>query len=321
MKYEELKKSLEKNIEPAYLLHGTDFFLLNHALSLIEKSCNIEIKEFNYQKFSDKFDMDILLSALNTLPINDSKKMIYLDLTSLNKIPTLNLLYDYLKAPNESTCLVINIGANISVEDFKASITVVNCNKIEKSIAYKFLRKQFLKYNKTIKQDALDMFYNYTLGDLSVAQYEIIKIVNFIGDKEQIEIEDIIQITNEIIDFQVFDLTNNLARKNSKEVFRICSCLKKSKEGYKNILNLLYSHFRRLFYVSILNDLKNAELSKMLGVKEYAVIQYKNQAKQFTKRQLKSIVELCNISDYNTKTSNSSIDGAVELIILKILNM
>ena len=47
MKFIELKKDLEKNIRPAYLISGNDRYLCYSALELIKKALNITLVEMN----------------------------------------------------------------------------------------------------------------------------------------------------------------------------------------------------------------------------------------------------------------------------------
>ena len=65
----------------------------------------------------------------------------------------------------------------------------------------------------------------------------------------------------------------------------------------------------------------NAEVAKMLGVKEYAVKMTMKQVNLFSKAHLKKINELCIKLDYDLKQSNISIDNAINLVVLQILNM
>ena len=59
----------------------------------------------------------------------------------------------------------------------------------------------------------------------------------------------------------------------------------------------------------------------MLGVKEYAVKKGVEQSKLFTKRQLKDIVDSFAELDFETKSSDISLDNAIDYIVLKILNL
>ena len=93
------------------------------------------------------------------------------------------------------------------------------------------------------------------------------------------------------------------------------------KDEYRTLPALIFAHFRRLFMISLNKSNTNLELSKMLGIKEYAVKISSNQVKLFTKSQLKKIHELCVKLDGDLKQSNISTHNAINLIVLTILNM
>ena len=82
---------------------------------------------------------------------------------------------------------------------------------------------------------------------------------------------------------------------------------------------LIYKHFRRLFFVSITKE-SRSDLAKMLGVQEYAITKAQEQARLFSKRQLKEINDICIKLDYDLKNSNITVNNAIDLLVLKILN-
>ena len=97
--------------------------------------------------------------------------------------------------------------------------------------------------------------------------------------------------------------------------------MKSKKDEFRTLPAIIFSHFRRLFMVALNTDRSRLELSQMLGVKEYAVKMTMAQVALFTKSQLKKINELCVKTDFDLKQSNISIENAINLIIMNILNM
>jgi len=97
--------------------------------------------------------------------------------------------------------------------------------------------------------------------------------------------------------------------------------MKAKKDEYRTLPALIYSHFRRLFMVSLNREMNRGELSRLLGIKEYAVKMTLAQVDYFSKSALKKINELCTKLDYDLKQSNVSIDNAINLLVLEILNI
>lgn len=325
MKFEELKKSLIDKVYSAYLLKGVDEYLLSSAYNLIYKYANIEMPDLNLIKFSEGIiEVKEVIRALDTMPVFSEKKLVYLDLRMARKSEVKNYkeLDEYLKNPNPMSILIVNIGDNDDLDIFdKKNFCLVDCNRLDYGIVSLKIKSTFAKKGKKIDDNAIKLLADYCISDLSKILLEIDKLVSFVGDRETITTSDVSEIVTQSLEYQIFELTEALSKKNSKKVFIILGDMKAKKDEYRTLPALIYSHFRRLFMVSLNRNMDRYELSKMLGIKEYAVKMTLNQVDYFSKTNLKKINELCTQIDYDLKQSNISIDNAINLIILEILNM
>jgi len=325
MKFEELKKCLIENVDSAYLLKGIDEFLLSSSYNLIYKYSNIEMPDLNLIKYTEGIiDCKEIIRAMDTMPVFSNKKLVYLDLRMSKKSEIKNYkeLDEYLKTPNPQSVLIINIGDNDDVDIFdKKNLTIVDCNRLDFSIVSLKIKSTLAKKNKKIDEKSIRLLADYCICDLSKILLEIDKLVSFVGDREIIDSKDIEQIVTPSLEYQIFELTEALSKKNNKKVFIILNDMKAKKDEYRTLPSLIYSHFRRLFMVSLNRNMDRFELSKLLGIKEYAVKMTMNQIDYFSKSSLKKINELCSKMDFELKQSNISIDNVINLIVLEILNM
>ena len=325
MKFVELKKSLKDKIENAYLLKGNDDFILNYAYSLIFDACSISMPELNENVYNlEMIDMEEVVKSLNTLPVFSNKKIVYVNLEnrSANDVKKLNLLNDYFASVNPTSIFVVRVGSTTGKDFFSPyanNFTLVDCNKIDASIVKSFFEKELSKYKKTITNDGFNLVFSYCKGEMSKLMNELTKLVSFVGDRAVVEKEDVVEICTKTMEFQIFELTENLAKKNANKVYEIISTLKVRKDEFRGLLGLIYGHFRRLLYVSITNGTRD-QFAEMLGVQPFAITKAMEQAKFFTKKQLKDIVDACMSLDYDTKLSKISVENAVEYLVLKILN-
>ena len=333
MKYEQLKLNLKSKVEGLYLLFGEDLFLLDNSLKLIKQFANIEMPEINYSQYSEgDIDCVMLVKELETLPAFSSKKLVYVDISSKNaKLVNEKKLNEYLENPNDTSILVINIGSMAKPDKVNFDKFVeVDCNKLSSELVSKFIVANIKAYNKQITVDALNVLMEYTLGDLQAINSEIIKLINFVGDKSQISYEDVASNVNKSIEYQIFELTEGLGKKDFKKTFEILDDIKlggkpkgkdssASSNAVRGIFSLIYNHFRRLFFVS-LNSYSKGEYAKYLKVQEYAVTKIMNQVKMFTSKKLKEIIDLCADFDFKIKQSQIQEWNAIEIICLSILN-
>lgn len=325
MKFEELKINLKQSIDTSYMLCGVDEYLLSTSYDLILKYSNVEFQDLNVIRFTEGVvDCVDVVRALDTMPVFSNKKVVYIDLRMSKKSELKNTktLNEYLKNPNPMAILIINIGAN--EDDFgidKKLMQIVDCNRLDTKIVEAKINSIMRSYNKIIEPDACKLLMEYCLFDLAKIIVECNKLVAFVGSRIEIKETDIKEIVTRSLEYQVFELTEALAKKNSTVVYNILSDMRAKKDEYKMLPALIYSHFRRLFHVSLNQGASNFEIAKMLGVKEYAIKMTQNQVKLFSKSSLKKINELCANIDYDLKQSNISMDNAIELIVLSILNM
>ena len=325
MKFEELKKTLRATKFNNFILTGDDEFLLDRAYKIILDAYNIEFKDLNLIKFNNEnLDFDQVVKALQTLPAFSEYKIVFLDLsTKVSKLGNLKILDEYLADCNKQSILVVKVGQNESqfAVEKKDKFMMVDCSRLDKSLAKRFVESELGKLGKSFEDnEAFEVLYNYTNGDLSGAMNEIVKLCNYVGDKPVIGKEDIEAITIKNLEFQIFEITEKLGRKDAKGVYEILEELKSRKDGLKGIMPLIYNHFRRLMHISLNAGASRAQLGNMLGIKEFAVGKIEQKLKYFSKRKLKSVCDACADLDYKMKNSMISGDLAVEMLVLKILS-
>lgn len=318
MKFIELKKSLKTEIKNNYFLKGDDEYLLSHAYELIKDACNIDFPELNLLVFKEDINFDDVVKALETLPMFVDKKLIYVKLTSKDYKNEAKL-EEYLKNINPTSICIISAGTSGYLKSYEKYFEVIDCNRLNKDVVFPFVVNDLKKYNKSINKDACECLCDYCNCDLAKITNELTKCVSYIGDREIITIDDVKLLVNKSVEFQIFELTEALAKKNTAKVYEILGVLKTKKDEYRGLLALIYKHFRRLFMVSVSSGNKT-ELSKQLGVQEYAITKSQEQARLFTKKQLKEINDICHKLDYDMKQSNITPENAIDYIILKILN-
>ncbi len=319
MKFEELKKCLKQRIESRYLIKGRDIYLQKRAVGLIESMAEIELPELNTIKISDlDIDCDNVVAALNTPPVMSDRKMVYMDVSLKGiKLRNVDTLAKYLSGNNDTSILVINIG---DMEELPKGIDfctfcIVDCNELSNDVAIKLLELEAKKLDKTITSSAARLILEYTNYDLMTSINEISKLANYCTDK--ISEDDVSAMVPKTPVYKIYELTEALAYKKMDKVYEILGDLKSKKGGYTGLLALIYSHFRRLLHMSIAK-LTVAEYANLFGIKEYAVTKSMQQLKLFKPKKLKEICDLCIALDYKIKTSQTTPNNAIDMIVMII---
>lgn len=321
MKFVELKKFLKQGFYNNYLLYGNDSYLLKKSYELIKESKNFEPELLNISVFTENIDGKEVVKALQTMPIMSEYRLVYVDLSGKTDFANSNEVINYFNNCNPNAILVINAGENKNIYDiFKvANLEVIDCNKLDEKILFAFILNEFKKANKTITPLAMKLLCEFCLYNLTNIVAEIAKLIAFVGERETVEENDVNLIVTKNVDYQIFDLTENLAKKDAQKVYSVLQEIRAKKDNEKLILPLIYSHFRRLLHTK-LNSENLTETAKLLKVKEYAVSVALKQSKLFSQKMLKQINDLCLELDYAVKNGDMLNENAIEYLILQILN-
>lgn len=318
LKFTELKRFLKDNTLNNYLLLGNDDFLLEKSYELIFESKSFDPVELNVLQFKENVDAEEVVKALNTLPMFSEYKLVYVDLAG--NLSNEKVLVEYLKQPNQTSILVINAREDKKkAKAFMANCELVDCNKLDEKTVYLFVKSELQKQQKQIEQDALTTLCEFCLFHLTSINAEVQKLVAYIGTNTTIVKQDVLKMVTKSLDYQVFDLTDALAKRDAKRVYALLQDMSAKRENEKMLLPLISNHFRRLFHARLNAD--NKQVAELLGVKEYAVVMARKQVKLFTAKQLKQIVDLCLQLDFEVKTGVMQTQNAVQFLILNILNI
>lgn len=118
--------------------------------------------------------------------------------------------------------------------------------------------------------------------------------------------ENIDNLATKQLESVIFDLTDNLGRKNVQVALEVLSNLLYQKEPIQKILITLYNHFKKLYITKIaLKENRNiAESLKLKPNQMFLTNKYSMQSKYFKEEELrKTLQELINL-DYNSKNGN-----------------
>lgn len=319
--FSDLKKRLKNAIDCAYLLIGKDSFLLDYSVKLITDACNIVMPELNYIKFVEgSIDAGDVVKALEIFPMLCDRKVVHLNLSSkADSLQNEKKLLQYLENPSPSSVLIVSAGENKVLASAK-NVVAVDCNKLSEDFVISYIALQLKKRNKVISRESAKRLNEYCMSDMMQITTEVAKLCSFAGQRDTITSEDIEKIVNKNVEYQIFELSEALAKRDSQKTFSIVEKFKEKKSSAPTLIPLIYSHFRRLFFVAISNMDKKG-LANELSVKEFAVSKYIEQARNFKKVHLKEIVDICSDMEFGIKNGTVDKDRALDLIILKILNI
>lgn len=139
------------------------------------------------------------------------------------------------------------------------------------------------------------------------------------GENGTITKKNVEELAIKTLDSSIFDLTDNLGKKNIKKALDILNDLLYLKEPIQKILVTMYNHFKKLYIVK-LSEKYQKDLVTTMNLKPnqaFLLSKYKAQAKYFTEEEIRNILnEMINL-DTNYKNGLIDINIGVEAILCR----
>lgn len=146
---------------------------------------------------------------------------------------------------------------------------------------------------------------------------EIRKQIEYAGNGGTITKESIDLLVIKQMENVIFDLTDNLGKKNIKEAQVVLKNLLYAKEPIQKILITLYNHFKKL-YLTKLAIKQNRRIEEALNLKPnqtFLIGKYKMQSNYFKEEELKQILEAFINLDTDYKSGLIDINIGLDAIL------
>lgn len=335
MKIEDLEKELKKGIlHSIYLLYGEETFLLENSLKAIKKQFGEKISGINYILLDDT-NINGIISDLETPAFGYEKKLIIAKNTGLfkkdakrkGKNDNSNIkdkLNTYIKENieqiNESVILIL---IEETVEKCELLSTIENigviCN-FEYQRPYQIqerLKAIINAYKVNVETSTLSYLIECCGTDMQELINETRKLIEYTGQGNTISKDTIDKLCIKKMESIIFDLTDSLGKKNTKQAIEVLRNLVLSKEPLQKILITLYNHFKKLYLTKIaINSNKNIAISLDLKPNQtFLANKYREQASYFKLQELRKILqELCDL-DYKYKIGLIDLQIGLESIL------
>lgn len=333
----ELEKRL-KNLElnSIYLLYGEELYLLESALKKIKNNFGNLVKGINYIEI-DENNIDELIQDMQTPAFGFSKKLIVVRNTNIFKRESKrknakvnderDKIVEYIKENidtiNETIILVfieesVDKGKLLSaLEEVKAIICNFEYQKLDQIIAR--LKAICKAYKVVANDDTLKYFIEVVGTNMQDLINEIRKQIEYAGEDGKITKESINLLAIQQIDSVIFDLTDNLGKKNISQAMLVLHNLIYSKEPIQKILITLYNHFKKV-YITKLAIKQNRNIAESMNLKPnqmFLTTKYKTQSGYFKEEELKQILEELINLDRNYKQGLIDLNIGLESILCR----
>ena len=307
LKYVELKENIKNQIMPVYTIIGDDDYLISNSIKIIQ-----DVQEINFDSFNDEnYDINTILNSVQQLAFISSKRMVLVYLPEKPKKDDLQKFTKYAENPNQDVVLtIVDKNNNLKVGE------IIDCNKLSSSELVKVVPNFAKKYNKSITLDAANKLVELCQSDAMRISKEIEKLA-FYCEENVIQVEDVENIVKSDLQFEVFKLINFIASKNKNQAIKHINKLIDSKEDILGVISLISGTIRRMFYAKISN-ISSQELADKLNIKLFAISKAKENANNFSQKQLKKILDTCEEVEFLAKQGQLSPANALHVLVFSI---
>lgn len=327
-----------------YLFYGEETYLLETRVKKIKKEYQQLILGINFIQIDDT-NVEELIADLETPAFGFDKKLIIAKNTGLFKKEKKTTKSDSKKKKVDDTKLPLNekIAKYIqeNLEELKNTVDLVFVEQeVDKNALYQTIEKvgevkefALLKLPDLIANiKKIAVAYKVNIDDVT-AKYlveccgtsmqdlinELRKLIEYKGENSNITKQDIDLLCTKQIQAVIFDLTDNLGKKETSKALEVYNGLISNKEPIQKILITLYNHFKKLYIIKIAEKY-NEDVATAMNLKPnqlFLVSKYKTQARYFETQELREVLEALIDLDANYKIGLISLEIGLEAILCR----
>lgn len=334
MKTEELEADLKSGqIHSLYLLYGEETFLLESSIKKIKGSFEELVKGINYILL-DETNIQNIISDIETVSFGYEKKLIIAKNTGLFKkskktttskdgsfeTKIADYINENIEIINNSVVLVFveeAVEKNKLLEAIEKNGVVCNFEELKPAQIIKRLKAICNAYKVNVAEQDLQLLVEYCGTNMQDLINEIRKLIEYAGEGGTIDKTAIEKLSIKKIDAVIFDLTDNLGKKDTQKAMEVLDGLIYNKEPIQKILITLYNHFKKL-YIAKLSEKYDRNLAEAMNLKPtqmFLTTKYKKQSEYFKETELRKIIdELINL-DRNYKIGKIDLELGLKAIL------
>lgn len=310
----------KRELSPIYLLMGEETYYIDKITSLFEqKLIDENAKDFNFNIFYGKdSDASQIIAACRQYPLmSDLRLVILKEAQLLDKKEWANMLI-YLQAPQEKTILVICFkketfdkagGFTVAYKNaiVKQNGVYIECKKITEGRVNSWIKNYLKEKRFTAEENAIVLISEYLGTDLQKIANEIDKMIINIKTTK-ITTDDVSQYIGISKDYNIFELQNALARKDSEKVLTILNYFEKNAKDnpIQQIIPILFSFFAKLLVASQVKSHNESDIAQAMGISPFFAKNYTMALRYYNSEQLLNIISLFNEYDLKSKGIGAS---------------
>lgn len=336
-----------------YLLHGEDEFTSREQLKQLREKGDFGYNQDTYS--GTEVDLKTIIMTTNTFPFLSEQRLVVLNGlpkkkrgesstsaeetttkggkarkgkkgakgTALTRAAFDKALAEHIAQMAETTVLIV-----LAEETLEASNPLVKAaekygkvlqNTLPKGAALEgWITKRAKGLNVTITKEATGLLANFIGNNLRLLANELDKLATYVGAGGTISPEHIRQLSAQVQEARIFDLTDALSQRNRKQALNILHDLLSDGEPPLKLISTITSQVRSLLLVKELSQkgMRTAQIASTLGMAPFIVEKAYRQVGKFSMSQLEGIYRQLMATDAALKRSRLAPEMALDLLVV-----
>ena len=317
---EDIKTGKFKN---AYLLFGEEAYLKIQYKEKLIHALNPDDDTMNFTKYEGKgIEVREMIDLCETMPFFADHRVVLVENSGFFKNKC-DELADYMKTlPDYLRLVFVEEEVDKRSRMYKA---VKNCGRIgefakqDEKTLIRWILGMAKKEKLQMSEAAVRYLLAKTGNDMENLGQELEKLFCYCMNHTEITAADIDEICTTQIGNHIFDMVDAVAAKEQKKALDYYYDLLTLKEPPMRILYLLTRQFRILMEVKEMDrtGVPPKEIAAKVGIMPFLVGKYRAQAKAFTRKELRGIVEAGVQTEEDVKTGKMGDILSVELFLVQ----
>ena len=312
----------EGAFKPVYLIYGEEEFLKNSYKNKL-RTAIVGDDPMNFSRFEGKgLDIDELIRLADTMPFFAERRLILVEDSGFFK-GAQEALNGYLPSMPKSTCLLFverevdkrgKLYKKVKAMGYAAEMARQNVSQLSK-----WAGTILAKEGKKITGHTMELFLGMTGDDMENIRMELEKLIAYTLGRDVITDEDVEAVCTVRVSNRIFEMVAAIVNRQTKKAMNLYEDLLTLKEPPMRILFLIARQFNQLLQVGELMEkgMDRSAIALRLKLQPFVVGKVMPQARQFSREQILSYVNLCVEAEEAVKTGRLSDLLAVELLITK----
>ena len=292
-------------------LSGESVFFVEESIERIKgKVLTESLKDFNLDVFFGREKpISSIFDVIKTLPLMAQQRLVILRKAEELREKDWSVLMPLLHDPVPSTFLIF-VGNKL---DGRKKITKDILKKVKHfhfSTPYENELPQWVSYicqklSMAIHHETSRLLIQIVGSDLMELRNELLKLKQYLGERQQLTSEDVLNVTSRIRLQNVFELSKAIGYNDAGRAFLCLAHLLQSGQNEVGILSMLHRHVRLLRQAKegARQGLTGHRLARFLGVPMYFLNEYTQQTRMWTDVKIEKTYKVLCETDKALKSS------------------